>query len=151
MSKKKKIVLIVSALLVIILAIFTVVSDKIYQIMLPKVETFPYKTSISVEEQRVTVFLPEESIMVNRKGHNVAYKLYERTARFHNEYYVQEVQLDIYYNDDGKQEIREEDGYIRVIALGLEEWDNIVKFTDKPLQDEETVSWLNPETNLKLR
>lgn len=71
------------------------------------------------------------------------YRVKERVGRFGKEYFVQEIQLDI-YSENGKTEVRE-DGDIRVIAPDLEAWDNLVYKSNRIFADGDTVVWVNPK------
>ncbi len=143
MSVRKRSILYCSLSIFIILCVFTAVSYRTNIRLMPHVETFSYIPPISQADERFKWYLPEESFFVNPMGHTVVYRVKERVGRFGREYFVQEVQLDI-YTEKGQREIRE-DGHIRVIAPDLEAWDNLVYKSNRTFVEGDAVVWINPE------
>lgn len=150
MSIRKKTVLIVSVCVFVLLGLCTAVSFQVYKSMRPKVTTFSFEISDlgHLNIMQLTWYLPPEAIFANTKGEMIAYRLEERSGRFGSEYFADEIPVEIYY-EDGEAVTREEDGYIRVEAPLLQNGDDIIRGTDMPLKNNETVTWLNPETSLR--
>lgn len=145
MSMRKKGTLYCSFAIFILLCTFTYVSWQTNLRLMPRVETFPYTPQVFLAGERLKWYLPEESLFVNALGHTVIYRVKERAGRFGREYFVQEVQLDI-FSENGQGEIRA-DGHIRVIAPDLEAWDNVVFRSDRFFADRDAVIWVNPESD----
>ena len=143
MSVRKKSVLYCTVIIFILLCVFTIVSYQTNIQFMPRVETFSYTPPIFQADERLKWYLPEESFFVNELGHTVVYRVKERVGRFGREYFVQEIQLDI-YSDNGETEVRE-DGDIRVIAPDLEAWDNLVYKSNRIFVDGDAVVWENPK------
>lgn len=141
---KKKVVLIISSCVFVLLAGCTVASFWIYDKNLPRVDTFYYRTAVQHDFKTIESYLPEESIALNSRGDTVAYRLQKRMGWFSEEFYVEEIPLDYYY-EDGELVYREEDGYLRVVLRSLEEGDQIVKEPVPGLQDGLTVKWESGE------
>ncbi|WP_321004743.1 hypothetical protein [Eisenbergiella porci] len=146
--KKKKIILITSGLCYLILAVFTVVSNVVYQNTVPEVCSIVYEGSFSFEEDRLTYFVPEETITGNDIGRYL-FKIQKRPGRFREEYYVKAVPIEI-WRGEGEAEVRNEKGYIRIQVIGLEHLDNIVIKSSAALSDGQAIKWLNPEDDKKL-
>lgn len=146
MSRRKKKTLCFSIGIFIVLCTLTFVSYQTNIRLMPKVETFSYTPPIFEADEKTKWYLPEESFFVNSKGHTVIYRIKDRAGRFGRDYFVQEVQLDIYF-ENGQKEIRKKDGHIRVIAPDLEAWDNLVYKTSDFFAEGDTVVWLNPESD----
>lgn len=140
--EKKKVVLIISICVALILGGCTIVSYRIYDRNLPSVNTFYFKTDIDGNLWTSAYYLPEESITSNSAGETVVYKLQKRMGWFAEEFYVQKVPLDFYY-ENGELVYRK-DGYVRVILVSLEEGDQIVK-EPVGLKDGLTVKWESGE------
>lgn len=145
MSARKKRTLCCAVCIFVILCVFTIVSYRTNIRLMPHVKTFSYTPPIFQADERLKWYLPEEAFFVNAKGHTVIYRVKERVGRFGREYFVQEVQLDI-YTENGQQEIRE-DGHIRVIAPDLEAWDNLVYRSSRFFAEGDAVVWVNPESD----
>ena len=131
-----------------ILAVFTVISDVIYRNTVPEVSSICYEGSFSFEEERLTFFVPEETITGNENGKYI-FKVLKRPGRFRQEYYVKAVPVEI-YQGEGTGEVRNEKGYVRIQVIGLEHLDNIVIKSSAVLTDGETIKWLNPEDDKKI-
>ena len=140
-EKKKRFVLCCWYFYSIVCVYSCLVSNK-YSIYAPSGDIFVYTAYFQADE-RLKWYLPEESFFVNELGHTVVYRVKERVGRFGKEYFVQEIQLDI-YSENGKTEVRE-DGDIRVIAPDLEAWDNLVYKSNRIFADGDTVVWVNPK------
>lgn len=146
MSKRKKRVLITSVCLGIILVVCTFVSFQVYKTLLPKVRTITHQVSDlgHLNIQRITWFVPMEAVM-SSEGHDVLYRVVERSGRFGEEYYAEEVPMDIFY-ENGEMEIRESDGYLRVVAPLLYSGEQVIVETSGPLKNGDTVLWINPQS-----
>ncbi|MDE6984548.1 MAG: hypothetical protein K2O99_08460 [Lachnospiraceae bacterium] len=145
MSVGKKRILCCAVVIFVILCVFTVVSYRTNIRLMPRVETFPYTPPIFWADEQLKWYLPREALFVNAKGHTVAYRIRERAGRFGREYFVQEVQLDIFL-ENGREEVRE-DGHIRVIAPDLEAWDNLVCGSSRFFAEGDAVVWVNPDSD----
>lgn len=137
--KKKRIVLIISILVCLALAGCTAASFKIYEKNLISVITFYYKTDVDASKRVLAFYLPESSIAYNAKGETVVYRLQKRMGWFEEEYYVEEIPLDFYYEDGEK--VYRRDGHVRIVVHSLEEGDQLVKRPQEGMRDGQTVKW----------
>lgn len=143
MSVRKKSVLYCAVGIFILLCVFTAVSYQTNIRLMPQVETFSYTPPIFRADERLKWYLPKESFFVNELGHIVVYRVKERIGRFGKEYFVQEIQLDI-YSENGQTQVRD-DGHIRVVAPDLEAGDNLVCKSNRIFADGDAVVWINPK------
>ena len=142
--KKKKIVLTVASLLGIFLIGCTILAFFVYDHNLIRVSTFYYRTDIDGNLWTKADYLPLDSITYNDRGELVVYRLQKRKGWFSEEYYVEDIPLDYYYNDN-KEMVYRKDGFVRVITFSLEEGDQLVKKPELGLQNGVTVKWESGE------
>lgn len=145
MSRRKKWTFAASAATLILLAVFTAVSYQNNNRLMPRVKTLTFHFDDSCKTD-YKWYLPEECIFSNAFGKSIVYRMKDRMGRFGKEYYVEEVELDI-YRENGETQYREGDGHLRVEAPYIWEGDKIVLESDKFFVPKETVKWVNPESD----
>lgn len=133
----------------LILLVCTVVSYRTNVRFMPRVRTVCFQTDIS-PKGRMMWYLPEKCIFYNTEGNEVAYRIRERTGRFGKECYAQEIPLE-FYLVNGERQVRKADGYIRVLAPGLEDQDDLVLESSRLLIAGETVQWVNQESTENMK
>lgn len=144
MSKRKKIVLAGAALTFLILAACTIISYQTSIRFMPQVKTISFQMEVASND-RMMWFLPEKCILYDTEGNYVVYRIRERTGRFGTEYYAQEIPLE-FYLVDGERQVREADGYVRVLAPGLEDQDQLVLESSRLFTAGDTVQWVNQKS-----
>ena len=137
--KKKRIIMIISILVCLALAGCTAASFKIYEKNLIGVTTFYYRTDVDGNLWSLANYLPESSIAYNAKGETVVYRLQKRMGWFSEEYYLEEIPFDFYYENGEK--VYRKDGHVRVVVYSLEEGDQLVKKPQEGMRDGQTVKW----------
>lgn len=141
MSIRKKIVLAFAVLSFLILAVCTIVSYQTSIRLMPQVKTIFFETEVS-SNGHIIWYVPEQCISCDTEGKDVVYRIRKRAGRFGAEYYVQEVPLEIYLVN-GKRQVRNTDRYIRVLAPGLEDQDQLVLESSRFLTSGDIVQWMN--------
>lgn len=141
---KKQVVLGISIMIFLLLVGCTIASFRIYDRSLPRVSTFYYRTDTAGEDWIIAHYLPQDSITFNQRGETVTYRLRRRMGWFSEEFYVEEIPLDYYY-DDNREKVYRSDGYVRVVVASLEEGDQLVKNPSNELRNGLTVKWVSGE------
>lgn len=144
-NKRKKMVFAWAALSFLILAVCTIASYQNSLRFMPQVTTVSFETKVS-PNGRMMWYVPEKCIFCDMQGNDVVYRICKRTGRFGEEYYVQEISLEIYLVD-GKKQVRNAEGYIRVVAPGLEDQDQLVLESSRLLTAGDTVQWVNQKSS----
>lgn len=132
--KRKKIVRWFALIIFVLLIGFTVVSNLVYEALLPRVKICEFTASMSAEGE-VEYWVPKDCIFSGENNTVIMYRVAERSGLFDMEYYVEQIDGSI---------LEEKDGQIKVRAPAMSTMETLVCYRDKPLTSGETVYWLNP-------
>lgn len=137
MTLKKKVVLWIGGILLVLLAVCSFLSNRIYFALLPQVETYRFISTVTPEDE-LQYWVPEECIFPNPNDTSDAllYRVRERRGPFEMEYYAQSIEVNVL--EEGRQ------GKVQVSGPTLGHHENLIRSFTVPFADGEAVEWVNP-------
>lgn len=140
---RKRIILCLAAVLLIALIAFTVISNRVYEDSLPKVQTRTVEKEIGrlldgYGLWETFAWVPRECVFPGSSESTVCvYRIYPRAGLFSPvEYYASAVESPVL--DEREDAVLLEDLY-------LSYYETLICETNQPLSDGQTIVWLNPE------
>lgn len=140
---RKRIIRCASAVILIALVAFTVISNQVYQDSLPRVRTQMVEQEIGALLDgyglwETFAWVPNECIFPSNNENMVCvYRIEQRAGQFTNtEYFAQAVESPV---------LDEREDAVLLEALYLDSYETLICETSLPLSDGQTVIWLNNE------
>ena len=140
---RKRIIRCASAVILIALVAFTVISNQVYQDSLPRVRTQMVEQEIGALLDgyglwETFAWVPNECIFPSNNENMVCvYRIEQRAGQFTNtEYFAQAVESPV---------LDEREDAVLLEALYLDFYETLICETSLPLSDGQTVIWLNSE------
>lgn len=140
---RKRIIRCASAVILIALVAFTVISNQVYQDSLPRVRTQMVEQEIGALLDgyglwETFAWVPNECIFPSNNENMVCvYRIEQRAGQFTNtEYFAQAVESPV---------LDEREDAVLLEALYLDFYETLICETSLPLSDGQTVIWLNNE------